>query len=66
MTVPREPVNITTRELFKGFFPCQVKVFVQEILLNVFRKSDFETKIEKIGKGFKAPRNRVNHPDIFR
>ena len=49
-----------------GIFPCPVKVFVQEILSNVFRKSDFETHFEKIDKGFKAPRNRVMHPDILR
>ena len=30
-----------------------------------FRKSDFETKLGKIDKGFKAPRNRVMHPDIY-
>jgi hypothetical protein len=56
MTVPSEPVNITTRELFKGIFPCPVKVFVQDILSNVFRKSAFETHFETTDKGFKAPR----------
>jgi len=34
-------------------FPCPGKVFVQDILSNVFRKSDFEKHFETSDKGFK-------------
>jgi hypothetical protein len=44
-TVPDDPLNIATGELFKGFFSLPVQHFVLEILSNVFHQSDFETKI---------------------
>jgi hypothetical protein len=43
MEVPNESVDTTTRELFNGNFSMSVKGFVQGILSNVFRKSDFAT-----------------------
>jgi hypothetical protein len=52
MAVPNEPVDTTTRKLFNGNFSMSVKGFVQGILSNVFRKSDFATNFATSGMVF--------------
>jgi hypothetical protein len=60
---PHEPVDTTTRELFKGNFSLSTYDFVQEFLLNAFRKSDFVTNFATTGMVFILTRSIVLSPD---
>jgi hypothetical protein len=64
MTVPHEPVDTTTRELFKGNFSLSMNGFVQEFLLNAFRKSDFVTNFATTGRMYILTLSMETYSDV--